>query len=372
MKEDLLRERLEQGYVVARKHPTLPLTIYNYGAGAQFDNVWDEATEQCRGLIVDGGGYIVSRPFRKFFNLNTSWRPETHEANLPSEQPEVYDKLDGSLGIVWAYDGQVGVATRGSFDSEQARWATAWLHKTYPEWVQMLISHPEVPKEFSYLFEIVYRENRIVVDYDFEGLVLLAVIYPQDGNELSWDGLRSCSWPGRRVERFNKSLRECVSQEDKVNEGYVLFYRDARLRVKIKFAEYMRLHRLLTGISPKAVWEMLRDNADFTPLETDVPESFSKWLSRWKRKMLWDYRNIYDEAYKLYDTIPAESRKHQAEFILRRSKELQAEWQLNFAPLLFNMLDNDGHFNERGIAKLWMEVKPRVSDGDVFRKDTES
>src|SRR6266852_4602188 len=124
--ERLLTEHLRNGLVSARRHSRCPLTIYNYTPQCTFANHWDSITEQCRGLIVDDAGRVIAKPFRKFFNLNTSFRPETHEANLPPEPPEVTDKLDGSLGILWQYDGEVGIATRGAFESEQAVWATRW------------------------------------------------------------------------------------------------------------------------------------------------------------------------------------------------------------------------------------------------------
>src|ERR1035438_2141917 len=122
----LLKRHLLEGAIIARRHPQLPLSIYNYSAKAQFENIWDGATCLCRGLIVDDGGVVVARPFRKFFNLNTEWWPESRIENLPSVLPEITTKLDGSLIIGFQYDGTFGLASRGSFESEQALWSAKW------------------------------------------------------------------------------------------------------------------------------------------------------------------------------------------------------------------------------------------------------
>ena len=111
-------------------HPVLPLRIYNYTSAAQFDPHWGDGTiDYCRGLIVDNEDSIVARPFKKFHNLNTESIPETMETNLPVLEPTITKKLDGSLGIYYAYDGFEGIATRGSFTSDQAKWATTWYNK---------------------------------------------------------------------------------------------------------------------------------------------------------------------------------------------------------------------------------------------------
>lgn len=119
-----LQTMLDGGYIARRQHPTAPLMIYNYTARAQYDNVWNAATLACRGLICDLAGKVVARPFPKFFNLD-------QVTTLPDEPFEVYEKLDGSLGILYWLDGQPCIATRGSFDGEQARWATQWIQDNW-------------------------------------------------------------------------------------------------------------------------------------------------------------------------------------------------------------------------------------------------
>jgi hypothetical protein len=357
--------------VTARRHPRLPLTIFNYAPACQFDNYWTDVTSQCRGLILDDANNIVARPFHKFFNLNTSFRPETHEANLPNEMPEVYDKVDGSLGILWFYEGEFGVATRGSFESDQAKWATKLFNENYLSFWQ----RSEEVFYATYLFEIIFNANKIVVDYPFEDLVLLTAVNIRDGYELPHEHL-STIWPWRVVEKFDKSLSECIAEQKVNSEGYVLFYREAGLRVKVKFAEYMRLHKLFTGVSPKMIWEIMKDacrkhkltiayslediiDGTLAILTARSNQSFENWVTSWRNKMLAQYYAVLNKSILIYDTRSGSVRKDVAEHFLQFP---------DVSAICFDMLDNHGSLSERGYELIWKCIKPKVEKSDVFRK----
>ncbi len=49
-----------------------------------------------------------------------------------SETMEITEKMDGSLGIVFVWQGQIRVSTRSKIDSIQARWASSWIQKYVP------------------------------------------------------------------------------------------------------------------------------------------------------------------------------------------------------------------------------------------------
>ena len=154
-----LNKRVEDGLISAQKHDTLQLIIWNYTQTCQFSKAWDEYTMAARGLITDLEGNVVARPFKKFFNIDE--REETKIENLPTETPDVYTKYDGSLGILY-FDGDLPcIATRGSFNSDQAKWATEWIQTKF-------LKKSDFLEGYTYLFEIIYPENRIVVDYGKE------------------------------------------------------------------------------------------------------------------------------------------------------------------------------------------------------------
>lgn len=167
---DAILDEINNGYISAQAHPSAPLTILNYTQRAQFDWRWNEQTVQCRGLIVDSSWNVVSRPFRKFFSV------DQYQGEIPREPFQVFEKLDGSLGILYRVDGEPFIASRGSFTSEQALRASDILRRKYRD--------VQLDDSLTYLFEIIYPENRIVVDYgDMEDLVLLATINTRTGVE---------------------------------------------------------------------------------------------------------------------------------------------------------------------------------------------
>ena len=297
---DNLNKRLADRYILMQKHPSLPLRIFNYSPSAMFDDVWDHEVCICRGLIVDDEDNVIARPFYKFFNLNDTRHPETWEANLPKIAPMVTEKMDGSLGICWQYRGESGIATRGSFTSEQAQWATSHLHTKYPHLMKM-ISDDE-----TLLVEIIYPENVIVVNYDFADIVALALVNNLDGSEWPLTYLERRAehgWP-RVVKRFDKDLATVVSENVKNAEGYVLswHFKDTHpARVKVKFPDYMRLHKLITGVSPKSLCKMLSEGLDpANDIGTELPQPFIDWVRDWTTKFLREYDRIYKGAHDVY------------------------------------------------------------------------
>jgi len=89
---DRLNRYVDQG-LLSRKDKD-NLSIFCYTPDAQFGKKWDDVTIQARGLIMDNvTGALKALPFKKFFNLNEM--PDTTFDNLPNEQPEISEKLDG-------------------------------------------------------------------------------------------------------------------------------------------------------------------------------------------------------------------------------------------------------------------------------------
>ena len=126
MNTTLLKEMISKNYVRVNKHPQHDLYIYNYTQNAQFERIWNEVTLACRGLILDKNENVVARPFPKFFNLG-----ELENQVLPESTFEVYDKMDGSMGILYWVDEVPFMASRGSFSSIQSDKANEMLHGKY-------------------------------------------------------------------------------------------------------------------------------------------------------------------------------------------------------------------------------------------------
>ena len=264
----LLAEMTAGGYVRVQRHPTLPLAIYNYTEKAQFESVWNPVTLACRGLIAEvGTGVVVARPFPKFFNHDQPGAPalELHEPVA------VTDKADGSLGVLYPTPDGFAVATRGSFASDQALHATAVLRDRYAGFVP--------PAGLTVLCEIVYPGNRIVCDYgDLDDLILLGAVDVATGRTYGPDAVPG--WPGPVVERFEHgTLAEALAAPPRDGrEGLVIHITASDVRVKVKYAEYVRLHKLVTGLNARVVWEHLVAGSDLDVLIEPLPDEFHVWL----------------------------------------------------------------------------------------------
>ena len=229
------------------------LGVYNYTTAHVYRKAWTEVTLAARGLILhEPSGEIVARPFPKFFNVGE--RPETLPNALPwHEEPEVQEKLDGSLGIVFHHDGVWRVATRGSLTSPQAVYAQEHLVPNYE------LDDPALGS-LTLLVEIVYPSNRIVVNYgERNELVLLAARHTKDGSWVGAEELESLSdstgLPLRQTVPWPGSLENLSHASN--TEGWVLHWPDRELRVKVKSPEYIAVHRALGCLAPRRVLDLL-------------------------------------------------------------------------------------------------------------------
>lgn len=331
-----LQEMVDGGYVSIQKHPDADLWIHNYTPRAQYKRMWNETTLQCRGLILGAEGEPIARPFRKFFNLGE------HEGEIPADPFDVYEKMDGSLGILYWLDGKPQIATRGSFTSEQAQWASKEFIRRHG------LKAGNLSAEFTYLFEIIAPWNRIVVDYgDREDLVLLAAINTASGREMLHEQLRGYEALGFSVVPcFGAETDPAIlAQRERPNaEGFVIHWPTNGLRLKVKFSEYLRLHRLLTGVTPRYIWEQLRDGNDLTAMLDKVPDEFADWVNAQSDLLVKEYGGIEQAARDAFTDTG--DRKQNAE-IYKRFK---------YPQILFAMLDRKSYD-----AMIWKILYPPPS-----------
>ncbi len=322
--------------ISVRPHPTLPLFIYNYTAGAQALSIseWSPALRDCRGLILDHDGEVIGRPFTKF------WNYEQVLDQIPSDLPfTVWEKLDGSLGIVCNYRGSLVVATRGSFESDQAKFAQEWIDTNAPGWLPA--------EHYTYLFEILYPENRIVVDYgEVRELRLLAVM-EADGKENlkafeGEDGFHKArQFSKAEVDIVHDSI--CVTELDG-QEGYVLRWANG-FRAKVKFEEYKRLHRLITQVSTRSIWELLRSGKSTAELIDRVPETFRDWVNDIVNKLVLEFAEIDKEA-----RLDFAARNHEA----TRKQFAEVAVTRKYPKLLFALLDGRAYDD-----MIWRMIEPK-------------
>lgn len=296
----LLGQMLEGGYVRRQAHPTLPLMILNYTEKAQFEHVWNEVTRQCRGLIYNHEtGEVLARPFMKFHNHD---EPDAPVFDI-SERVTVTDKMDGSLGILYPTgEGTYAIATRGSFTSDQA------IHATQV-WSDRYAGRFTPAAGVTYLFEIIYPANRIVVDYrGMDDLVLLGSVDITYGCSFNpADSEAHGFWPGPRTATFHyETFGEALASGPRPGcEGFVVRRAENEDRVKIKYADYVALHRIVTGLNARTVWEHLGAMRPLSELIETLPDEFHGWVSDVAEQLSSDAGQIVYEAETLHRTVVA-------------------------------------------------------------------
>jgi RNA ligase len=338
---DLIQKYVDDGLLEKNDHPLFPIAIYNYSRECQFSENWDHITLNMRGTVLDQSGNLLARTFPKFFNLE--------EARFtPTDDFDVYEKLDGSLGILFHYEGQWILASRGSFTSTQSLKASDLL-KAY--------DYEKLHKDYTYLFEIIYKENRIVVEYDFENLVMLGMVHTQTGYEVDLhDPEKDIRLKNlihnigfKVVKKFDgvkdyQSLKSIIKDNE---EGFVIRFSNGD-RIKIKGEEYVRLHKLITNFSNVDIWESLSLGKDLNLMLEKVPDEFDKWVRNTIRDLKIQYQVREDRAIEIMDKRIKDkelSRKEIADI-------LNLETSLNRS-LIFAMIDGKDYSKI-----IWKNIKP--------------
>jgi RNA ligase len=344
MNKNKLDKMVEEGWLISQVHPSLDLTIYNYSQKTQYEKMWNDETLSSRGLVLNSKGEIIARPFKKFFNLSEV------EKEIPDLPFEVFEKMDGSLGIFFWYNGNPVFASRGSFTSDQSKIGWEILKE---------LNYFKLEEGITYLFEIIYPENRIVVDYGMdERLVLLGAIETNSDKEIVYSILEEKfrnefelvkKWTNK------KSISDLVKENDSSREGYVLRFSNG-FRVKVKFEEYCRLHRIITNVSNLDIWEKLKDNLPLDEILDKVPDEFYGWVKKTENELREKFQDVLEESEEKIHSIKKKlgdsERKVYAEEIKKEKNP----------GILFNLLD--GRIPDQSIWKL---IRPKWSK--PFKED---
>lgn len=314
---DVINKLREDGYIRTQVHPNGELIIYNYTEKAMYDKFWTPETLQCRGLIADNQGNIIARPFTKFFNLGENCQV------LPDEPFEVYEKLDGSLGISYFHDGEYHIASRGAFTSLQAIYATEMLRS----------SGVELCKGVTYLFEIIYPENRIVVNYgDERSLTLLGVIDIETGYEFP---LHIFETHGHKVVKKYDAVKDIAiisKLNEKNKEGFVLHFKSG-LRIKVKFSDYVKLHSIITQMTKRKIWEVIKEDRSFSEFVENIPDELFDWIRKTEESLMDEYDKIEMLAKENLWHVLSESNGND------RKKIALEIVKLKYPHVMFRMLD---------------------------------
>lgn len=301
------------------------LLLFDYTAKAQYAARWNFFERVSRGLIINCvTGEIVARPFDKFFN----WFEGGRKAR--GHIVTVTEKVDGSLGILFRANGNYRITTRGDFRSPQGAWATEFLNAHY--------ELRDLGNEWTLLFEIVYPENRIVIDYQGRAaLFLLAARNRFTGAYMPffpdlYELGQKYNFPLPNVHSFNNltEILERTGTLPQEQEGYVVEFSDGE-RYKFKGDRYLELHKLISGLSFKHTLEAVQAGTlDY--IRAQIPDEYLAELNAWVEQIETVVATTKQNVQAAFDAAPQDSRKEFALWVQQHHKKL--------APYLFAMMDH--------------------------------
>lgn len=325
------------------------LVIYTYTDQCVYDRVWDELTLNSRGHIFNvETGECLARPFSKFFNLGEN------EENLYEKfdwqgQYHIFEKMDGWLGVLYRHDGKFHVASRGSFHSDGAVWASQFIQKH---------DLSCLPEEATLVFEIINPRQKIILDYSGqETLVILAAFDRRNGTE--YDRKTVEQWAEKTglpiVKLYDLTINDClqIQKEAKGREGFVIAFPNGK-RVKVKTEWYMTLAKMMSNMSPIAIWESMTNGKVQEAFLVKVPEELRPLAEKYQQILEAQYKKAYEELYEKCLPILQETTVRKEVAFKRESLKGTPAYRA-----IFSFLDN----NEEAIDKVIMgEIYPKRNE----------
>ena len=331
-----------------------PLLLLDYSEKCTYRSAWNHWTKTARGRIYEWetGSMICCVP-QKFFNWGENFD------HLPDQLPRlpfvVEEKADGSMCAVWFYNGKWNTSTRGSFDSEQAIIAKRMIDG-------MNIDRA-VTQDTTLIFELIGPSNKIVIPYEQDELVLLTC-FNRDGDwehESDFSDAVARILGVRRPKVYDYTLDDIIGMRDTLpvdDEGWVVRYNN-NFRIKVKGTEYLKMAKLISGLSPLAVWEAMEGDGLPERFVMDYPEEFRPELEAIHGRLVKRRHQIRDEIRRDQLLWP----EPVTEVLAHRRKQLGL-WlkengdRLKHPGMVFPVLLGD----EKGVAKYVRETTRPTSN----------
>lgn len=259
--------------------------------------------QECRGIILDESDNwkVIARAFDKFFNYG-----EGHAAVIDWKTARVQEKLDGSLCLVYHYDGMWHVATTGTPD---ASGKVGSSEQTFADYFwQTLGCKPEefgcTKSDMCFTWELMGPDNRIVVVHHKPRLVLLSGRIRTTGQEILPETARMYI----QIDNHNllnkievvkeyplQSIEDICATFDTMSplqqEGYIIVWTNpdgSFGRNKSKHPGYVALHHAKDGMNTKTFVQIVRTGEaseavtafpEFKPMLEDVKQRYDILLA---------------------------------------------------------------------------------------------
>ena len=301
-----------------------------------FSDFKEPMVREARGFIIKKEGYKyvpVCVPFTKFFCVGDPNAKNDLYKLYHRKQWHVEEKIDGSLIKLWYDDDRWHISTSGTIHAKNAPVQFEMKDITNYEELFLYASKGKIDwdrldKHYTYLFELVGLENKVIVPYEVEDVyylgrrdnyTLLEIPYFDD----DCAGVEKCKRPKCRIVKVNKNPKKVMKELQKeVNsftkehehfEGYVISDRSLKTRVKMKSTQYMELFfQKGNGIfSPRKILLMILDQKD-----DDVLSSFPEYRPKFdmvRRALCIWLENVKNDL-RYMDTHTWEDKKSFAEW----------------------------------------------------------
>lgn len=301
-----------------------------------FSNFKEDMVKEARGFIIKkvGHKYIpVCMPFTKFFCVGDPNAKNDLYKLYHRKQWHIEEKIDGSLIKLWYDDDRWHISTSGTIHAKNAPVQFEMNGITNYEELFLYASKGKIDwsrldKQYTYLFELVGLENKVIVPYEVEDVYYLGrrnnytfyeVPYMQD----SCVGVEKCKRPKYKVidvvdnpKKMMKQLQQEVdnlTKEDEHFEGYVVSDESLKTRVKMKSSKYMELFfQKGNGIfTPRKILLMILDQKD-----DDVISSFPEYKPQFDvvRRALCEWLENVKSDLRYMDNTTWETKKDFAEW----------------------------------------------------------
>lgn len=238
--------------------------IYNYNQNVLVPR-GDPIIIICRGIVLNEKGVIFSHGLDRFFNFHES---ECDKVGI--EDADILEKLDGSLISCWHTGTEWEITTRGAFYPHEDS------HNFKETFCRLFDEFNELCPDFTYVFELLSKDNRIVTKYDKERVVLIGARNRKTDEEVSQEDLDRIAEAiyVDRPKRFKaKNIEECRKLFDDMDddeEGLVIVDKNFN-RMKLKQQSYLKMAKIIS-LKDQDVLDYMLGKTELDADFTDMPE----------------------------------------------------------------------------------------------------
>ena len=204
-----------------------------------------EIVNECRGLILDEANdfKVVRYGFYRFYNYG-----EPGCADIDFGSAVVTEKIDGSLVMLYYYNGQWHWSTRGSFDAVDA--PVNNTDRTFQDIIDdalksVHIDYNNLDIVVTYSFELVSPESRVVIYYPEPKLYFLMA--RNNLSLLETNAYKICQKPASYGVYTYEQIEKLINEKNGAKfEGVVVCDKYGR-RAKVKNLLWLKLHHTINN-----------------------------------------------------------------------------------------------------------------------------